>query len=575
MEYMYADTPDPETYPVNTGSTTVGYNKLYNSFIKQTVNRTTEVPSVQIYNLDADYDVTHNSTVNTVVQIDVNSFVALDEDVIIPFNDFTDNLTPSNELEISFPGNIQVVYDSIKYHIVAGYNLSNLDGMILNIKYQDVDLTYVTFSQIIIQKGSQQTYSYNPTPLKVGSRIYDKYFEIKIPSLKEMNDRYQAAASSFRSQTLAALTSNSGSGFVYGAPMRIQTWYVRSKVDYNGYQRYNSELASELSLESEDPFSNIGSTIKESEAGQFFEYFATDNEGFIEDFILFQNSIGNNYYITHQIETLEQIGVATIVTNTFQTIQTTGYDIPNYYRPIVKNPSIAASFTLRYTMTLYNAANNQSVVRIGTYTSTNPSQWGPNISPIPLSTFPQVQKIYNKVYQQGNFTVPVPTNPTPKEIVKNRNVFIDQQEVSSTNIPLLIRDGVITEDSSAKEQKIAQPSGKIYIDVSPFDNYYKFKFYKSGADGSPVTIDLGNTSDYKLAFINNSGSKVYIPALSDRNLANPAKGEVAFRVDDSLSMQILNFKDRRFFITQGGDNSGGASITPSVLAAKQEAQVKK
>ena len=35
MEYMYADQPNPESYPVNTGGTTVGFNKLVNNFIKQ------------------------------------------------------------------------------------------------------------------------------------------------------------------------------------------------------------------------------------------------------------------------------------------------------------------------------------------------------------------------------------------------------------------------------------------------------------------------------------------------------------------------------------------------------------
>jgi hypothetical protein len=148
--------------------------------------------------------------------------------------------------------------------------------------------------------------------------------------------------------------------------------------------------------------------------------------------------------------------------------------------------------------------------------------------------------------------------------VKIRNVYIDQQELSSTNVPLLIKDGIIEEDSSAKENIVAQPSGKIYIDINPFDNYYKFKIYRSGADGNPVTLDLGDTSNYNLVFINNAGNKVYIPSLRGDNIANPSIGEVAFRIDDSISAQILKFRDRRFFITQGGDDIGGAMITPAI-----------
>lgn len=554
MEYMYADQPDPETYPVNTGSTTVAYDKITNDFIKQTDSSNNLVSSVQILNPDVDYDVTHNTLNNSVVQISTNSFVTLDQNLIIPFNDFTTNLTPTSELPITFPGNIVVVYDSIKYHIVAGYNLSNLDGVIINIKYQDVDNTYVTFSQILIEKGTQQSYTLNPTPLKMGSNIYDRYFEIKVPSLKDMNDRYQAAADSFKNQTLASLTSHSGYGFIYGVPMRIEIWYVRNKIDYNGYERYESEQAAVLSLEIEDPFSNIGAVIKPSEGGDFFEYFATDNEGFVEDFIFFQNSIGNNYYITHQIETIEQIGEAFITTNTFQTIQTNGYDAPNLYRPIVKNPSVAVSFILKYTMSLNNTVDKSSVVRIGTYTSTNPSQWGTTIQPIQLSTFPQVQKIYNRIYQRSAFNVQGGLGPTPKTITKYTNIFIDQKSVSVTNVPLLITDNSVTESTGATPT-VAQTSGKMYIDITPFDNFFKFKIYKSGSDGSPVVVDLVDTSKYKLAFIDNTGKKLYVPSLSDKNIANPSNGEVAFKIDDSISAKILKFSDRRFFITDGGDTS--------------------
>jgi hypothetical protein len=552
MEWMYADQPDPETYPVNTGSTTVGFNKMVNGYITAIVNNASIVPTNQIYNLDINYPVTHNTAENSVVQIATNSFITLDPGLIIPFNDFSDELTPTDQLQINFPANIQVVYDSIRYHIVAGYNLSNLDGIIINVKYQDVNLTYVTFSQILIQKGTQQVYTLNPTPLKIGANIYDRYLEVKVPSLVAMNNSYQAAAASFRTQTLAALTSQSGRGYVYGAPIRIELWTVASKSDYLGYERYDSELTSALSLESEDPFSNIGAVIKESDSGQFFEYFATDNQGFVEDFILFQNSIGNNYYINHQIETLEQIGVAIITTNTFQTIQTTGFDVPNYYRPIVKNAATASSFTLKYTMSLVNTVDNSRVVRIGTYTSANPGQWGPNITPIKLNTFPQVMKIYNKVYNQAPLNIPAPVNPTPTEIVKVSNVFIDSRNVSTTSIPLIIRNGSIQNDTSAAPT-VAQSAGTMVIDVSPFDNYYKFKMYKSGSDGSPVEIDLGDTVNYKMVFIDNTGKKIYVPSLQDKNLANSSKGEVAFRIDDSISSTILQLRDRRFFIAQGGD----------------------
>lgn len=554
MEYMYADEPTPETYFVNNGPITVGYDKLVNGYMNN---------NIQVFNSESDYSVTHNTTENSVVRIGESSFVTLDSNLIIPFNDYSDDLTNTIDLPITFPSNIQVVYDTVRYHIRAGYNLNNIDGIIMGIEYQDQNLEFVTVSQILIRKGTEQDYYLNPSPVTIGSNIYDKYFEIKIPNLKDMGDKYLTASNVFKPQTLASLISSSGEGFIYGSPIRISAWQVQNTVDFNGYQRYNSSLISILSLEQEDPFSNIGATIKESDQGQFFEYYATDNEGFIEDFILFQNSIGNSYYISHEIEVLEQIGAAFIQTSQFQSIQTTAYDLPNYYRPIVRNAGVAASFTLRYTMSLVNNVNQNRTIRISTYTSSNPSQWGTNITPISLSNFPQVQKIYNRIYSQADIKLGNNTQAKIREIVKYSNVFIDQNYVTATINNLNFVDNTLSNIDGAGNST-AYGTGKLTIAISPFDNFYKFKFIKSGPSGDPVAIDLSSSGKFNLSFVNPKGNKIQIPSLDDKGVANPLSGELAFKIDESISMQILQITDRRFFITNSTTiNPATGSVTGS------------
>jgi hypothetical protein len=542
MEYMYADEPTPESYFVNTGTTTVGYEKLVNGYLNN---------NIQIFNPGVDYSITHNTADDSVVKISESSFVTLDSNLIIPFNDYSDELTNTSGLPITFPSNLFIVYDTVRYHIRAGYNLNNIDGIVMSIEYQDQDLSYVTVSQIVIKKGSQQFYVLNSSPINIGANIYDKYFEIKIPNLKDMGDKYLVASGAFKTQTLASLISKSGEGFVYGAPLRINAWQIQNIVDFNGYERYNTAKISTLSLEQEDPFSNIGAEIKESDQGQFFEYYATDNEGFVEDFILFQNSIGNGYYISHEIEVLEQIGAALIKTSQFQSIQTTAYDSPNYYRPIVKNAGVAVSFMLRYTMSLINSINQSRITRISTYTSNNPSQWGTNITPLQLSNFPQVQKIYNRVYSQPQINVSGgSTNIRAKEIVKYVNIFVDQNFVTATASSLKFVNNKLSSEEGAGETT-AYGTGKLTFSISPFDNFYKFSFVKSGPSGDPVEIDLSNSGKFNISFINPKGNKIQVPSLDDKNLANPVKGELAFKIDESISTQILQVIDRRFFITNG------------------------
>lgn len=540
MEYRYADQPNPETY----STTIVGYDKLVNGFMSN---------SIQIFNPVIDPPITNNTTVTSVVKISETSYVTLDPNLIVPFNDFADELTNTTNLPVTFPSSLSVVYDSVRYHIRAGYNLNNIDGIIAVIDFPDQNGKYVTMSQVLIKKGTNQEYEFSPSPISIGSAIYDKYLEIKIPNLKAMNDKYLAASDFFKPSQLAALISQSGTGFIYGAPLRVSLNEVQSINTYSGYERYNTANLALLSLEQEDPFSNIGATIKESDQGQFFEYFATDNEGFIEDFILFQNSIGNSYFISHQIQIIEQIGASFIETSRFESIQTTAYDVPNYYRPIVRNAGVAASFTLRYTMSLVNNKDQSRVIRIGTYTSSNPSEWGINILPIQLSNFPQVQKIYNKIYGQ------VPVQPGSRssslkilERTKYVNTVLQQNYVTTVFSNITIPNE--SKSTTGSTEVIALGSGKLTVTVSPFDNLYKFKFIKSGPDGSATDVDLTSFGIIRISFLEEKGEKLNIKSFTDNTIANPSKGEVLFKVDESNSYKILNLKDRRFFITSGTED---------------------
>ena len=557
MEYMYADQPNPETYNVNTGSTTVSYDKLINGMV-QSIGGTAD-NGVQIFNQSENYSLTKNTTLDNVVRVTDNSFIPLNPNYIIPYNDFNPKLTSTADLPVDFSSNFAIVYDSVRYHILAGYNLGNIDGVILGIDFLDVDGTYVTFSQIFIDSGFSGQYTLNPSPLMIGINSYDKYFEIKVPSLVNLNNQY--ISSPTPSLTPAALLSHSGNGFVVGSPMRIRAYEVLNTTLTTGYVTYGANLISTLSLESEDPFRNIGAYIAPADTGDFFEYFATDNGGFIEDFILFQNSIGNQYYIQNDIKVFEQIGTAFIQTANFYTIQTNAYDIPNLYRPIIRNAGVASTFNLRYTMTLVNSVDQSRVTRIASVTYNNPAKYGAYIAPLQLQNLPQVQKIYNKVATETNISVPS-SNPTPRIIIKYSNVFYERNLVNTTMTNLVVKGTTITQaDGGSVQDQTVYGQGKAYIRISPFDNYYKFTFYKQGADGNTQLIDLESSGTYYMVFLNNSNKKVSAPSIDDKNIANSAKGELAFKVSETLATEVLQYTDRTYSIT----NRPPASNDPNII----------
>ena len=557
MEYMYADQPDPETYFVNTGNPAVSYDKLINGIIKGPGG--TASNDAQIFNQNQNYSTTQNTAQNSVVKVSDNSYITLNANYIIPYNDFNPELTSSANLPVTFSSNFSITYDSVRYHILSGYNLGNIDGVILGVDFLDVDGSYVTFSQIFIDSGFASQYTLNPSPLMIGINSYDKYFEVKVPSLLYLNNQY--ITSPTPSLTPASLLSKSGSGFVVGSPMRIRAYEVLDTTLTSGYATYGANLISTLSLESEDPFTNIGAFIGPADTGDFFEFFGTDNDGFLENFILFQNSIGNQYYIQNNIEVLELIGTALIQTSNFYTIQTNGYDIPNLYRPIIRNAGIAASFTLRYTMTLVNSADQSRVTRIASYTSNNPAKYGTYIAPLQLQNLPQVQKIYNKLATQTNITVPN-SNPTPRIIIKYSSVFYDRSLVNTTMTNLVVKGNTITAaDGGAVQDQTVYGMGKAYIYISPFDNYYKFTFYKQGAAGDTQLIDLESSGTYYMTFINNSNEKVSAPSIDNKNIANSSKGELAFKVSETLATDVLQFTNRKYYIS----NRPPAASDPNII----------
>lgn len=574
MEYMYADQPNPETYFVNTGSPAVGFDKLINGVLLDSNGQVSD--AVQIFNSDQSASTTNNTRSNSVVQTTQNTFITLDPNLVLPYNDFNTNLTSSANLPIVFPSNISVVYDSIRYHILAGYNLNNIDGLIMQVQYPDVNGSLVTFSQIKISKGSAQNYILNPSPVTIGSNIFDKYVEVKIPSLVDMNNKYGAATAPNKPNTLAGKTSKSGNGFLIAAPIRIVAHEILNTTSTNGYETYGTQILAQLSLESTDPFQNIGAYIAPADTGDFFEFFATDDGGFAEDFILFQNSIGNSYYLQHSIEVLEQVGAALLNTSNFNTIQTTAYDVPNLFRPIVRYPQVAVSFTLRYTMTLVNNKDQSRLIRISTYTSNDPGRYGADIQPLQLSVLPQQQKIYNKVAGATNIAVPS-NNFAPKQIVKYSNVFVDRTLVNTSLTNLSVNGTTITQQAVDQSTQISYGIGKAYITLTPFDNYFKFTFFQKASDGTTKNIDLYSSGTFSMVFIDNNNNKVSAPSITDNNLAKPALGELAFKVDETLATQILQFTNRKFYISnrplqESVQNNNQQGLSKLTNAAKRLAE---
>jgi hypothetical protein len=212
-------------------------------------------------------------------------------------------------------------------------------------------------------------------------------------------------------------------------------------------------------------------------------------------------------------------------------------------------------------MTLVNSVDQSRVTRIASVTYNNPAKYGAYIAPLQLQNLPQVQKIYNKVATETNISVPN-SNPTPRIIIKYSNVFYERNLVNTTMTNLVVKGTTITQaDGGSGKDETVYGQGKAYIRISPFDNYYKFTFYKQGADGNTQLIDLESSGTYYMVFLNNSNKKVSAPSIDDKNIANSAKGELAFKVSETLATEVLQYTNRTYSIT----NRPPASNDPNII----------
>ena len=127
---------------------------------------------------------------------------------------------------------------------------------------------------------------------------------------------------------------------------------------------------------------------------------------------------------------------------------------------------------------------------------------------------------------------------------------------------LVVKGTTITQaDGGSGKDETVYGQGKAYIRISPFDNYYKFTFYKQGAAGNTQLIDLESSGTYYMVFLNNSNKKVSAPSIDDKNIANSAKGELAFKVSETLATEVLQYTNRTYSIT----NRPPASNDPNII----------
>jgi len=478
--------------------------------------------NVQSFNLNQYNNVTHNIQDYTVVHTSNNMYVNVDQDRVPDYIDYDDKL-------ISYvPTQQHYNYDIIRIHFLSGFKFTEFAANILNVTYPMNNGKFAILANVILNQSNYiDLVTLNPRPIYMNDGFFDKYVDIIIPSINKINIEYYT--SNTPELTLGAkLTPRLNAagdgfdghiGFLQNQPLMINLYqsdtYNELELDGVKYDSYIINNVYNLSIMDSNKFDGVSVYINESDAGNFIEYgmlhFGNFPEGFISD--LNKLDPNSNWVIIHEISVYEHIGAIEKKTGEYIHVQRDSYDEHMKFRPVLKYASDDVAFSIDYLMRFVDQNSGEQIMRHGSLTLTNPKSYGYDTRSISSNFTLNPYKIYNKlVVKSGIDKVDGfinDRNKEPrviyvdkvKEVIKNRTVpYI----VSIINVGLMNKS---TYNKNTNLQNLIHGQGKLVLNITPFDNYYKFVVFDKTMDNKFTPMDLNVVDKLKVVFM--AGDKEY------------------------------------------------------------------
>ena len=376
-------------------------------------------------------------------------FVYLDTDIGVPYNDFSPALTDTVDLLQTFSPELDVAYDKVRVHFIAGFSFEDFDGIIFEVQVPRRDGVMLNLASINFLRSDTPTF--NPEPLLIA------YIEWRVPALYFMNNLFSASDPNGIGYKLTE-----GQGFLGTPPITLKASGIYQTITENAYNFYEVQEINSVSILSRDIYDNLYAEVKQSDVGDYYELSGQVTGSTFSNFIAQLNSSGGQYVVFHEISVTEQIG--TVFTQTsFQVItQDTEFDDPVLFRPIIKNANSAVSFSINYVLRLYNKADATQIIKNAKLTSFEPQKYGPQMIQINLGVVPTVANVYNQINNDTGKQLVVGTGKTDtgdtteqvveKLVVKTSYVttFRDRIKVKAAISPVKIQ--TITEDDGSETE---------------------------------------------------------------------------------------------------------------------------
>jgi hypothetical protein len=441
LEYIYTSQSDPTE--LNTGTYPIE------------IMRDAHTAGSYFFNTDSVSAEMGNYRDISAAAIDKNKtqYAYLDTSIGVPYNDFDPQLTDSVNLLQSFSPQQNIAYDKIRVHFVAGFTFTGYDGIIFETLIPRRDGVLLNLSSINFLKTD--TPVFNPDPVLINDKLYATYIEWRVPALFFMNNSFNSSDPNGLGYRLTE-----GQGFLKTPTITFKATGIYETIVDNGYSYYNVEEINAATFPSRDIYDNLYASVKESDGGDYFELTGEVTGSTFSNFIAQLNSSGGQYVVFHEINVSEQIGTSFVKTSTQVYTQTTNFDNPILFRPIILNSAIAASFSINYMLRLYNRADNTQIVKVAKLTSFDVNKYGRRLMKINLGVVPTVANVYNQIAADDGSNIIVSNGGSGSKPGQTSDQIVEQL-VIKTKYVTTFRDRVNVKAaiSPAKIQTITESNG--------------------------------------------------------------------------------------------------------------------
>ena len=454
--------------------------------------------------------------------------------------DYNDYFTDSSTL-ISEP----YPFDTVKVHVVSGYNFDDVAGFLLQVGAATVDSNnLVNLSNFAYLKQDPDTkgsdvVKFSSNVLYLGNKFYDKYVEFKIPSVYALGGQTSTPL-----ESALSIKTLSDVYLTYGTVATIQA-------QGGSTSTFTLSDSTSFQLPVTSSADNFNAFIAESTVGDFIEFYGTWRDIIIGEYMgdiesgrisLYTSSNPNDNYqeftetygvdtakwvLIHELYVYENLPGSTsgssLLSQKYTFTQDSNFTLPNYFRPVLKNADIDASYTIQYVCRLSNRMDGTQIIRRASFASSNPKKYGLQFTRLTVeNTIPY--KVFNRIEENQGVTVTGNSNIR----TKYSKVFYD------------------TSNILYNQNKEVYPNGLGPLFLKNGDGVYKFQFksYNELTDQTE-NVDLSGAYDYALTFTLDNDSTIEVVPTYTSNM-NTTIGELEFKITSDQVIKLLKQTNNKY-----------------------------